>query len=196
MSAEPANTPGAPGALSPPRRRVPRVVTSIAVVQLLAVGFWAGGLITLGAVVAPIVFRVVKAPASADAMTLVFGRFDAVAITCAAVALIAEVAFAVRGGRVTRADVARGSSLVIATGIAIAIAVSISPGIAGLHRSGAVRGVGDAGLALERMHRLAETLAKSELLFLGVVFVLAVAKVGRAAGPGTMPAPHDREPGL
>ena len=70
-----------------PRRTV---VTSIAVVQLLAVGLWASGLLTLGAVVAPIVFHVVPAPSSADAMTLVFRRFDGIAITCAAVALVSS----------------------------------------------------------------------------------------------------------
>jgi hypothetical protein len=155
------------------------VVTTIAVVQLLAVAVWAGGLLALGAVVAPIVFRVVPAPTSADAMTLVFGRFDAVAITCAAVALVAEAAFAVRGGRIARADIARAVGLVGAAGLAIAIGAWLSPGIAALHRAGAVRGLNDAGLALERLHRLAETLAKTEIVLLLAVFSLSVVKASR-----------------
>jgi hypothetical protein len=155
------------------------VVTTIAVVQLLSVAVWAGGLLALGAVVAPIVFRVVPAPTSADAMTLVFGRFDTVAITCAAVALVAEAAFAVRGGRVARADIARAVCLVGAAGLAIAIGAWLSPGIAALHRAGAVRGLNDAGLALERLHRLAETLAKTEIVLLLAVFSLSVVKASR-----------------
>jgi hypothetical protein len=157
-----------------------RVVTGIAVVQLLAVAVWAGGLLSLGAIVAPIVFRVVPAPTSADAMTLVFRRFDVVAIVCAAVALVAEAAFAKRGGKVTRSDLARGLSLVGASGLAIAIGAWLSPGIADLHRAGAIRGIGDSGLALERLHHLAETFAKTEILLLGAVFVLGVAKASRS----------------
>ena len=154
-------------------------VTSIAVIQLLALAVWAGGLLALGAIVAPIVFRVVHAPSSADAMTLVFRRFDAVAIACAAIALVAEAAFAMRGGRVTRLDLARGLCLVVAAGLAITIGAWLSPGISDLHRGGAIRGSGDAGLELERLHRLAETLAKSEMVLVLAGFVLSIAKVGR-----------------
>jgi len=155
------------------------VVTAIAVVQLLALAVWAGGMLALGAIVAPIVFRVVHAPASADAMTLVFRRFDAVAITCAVVALVAEAAFAMRGGKITRLDLLRGLCLVVAAGLAIAIGVWLSPGISDLHQAGAIRGAGEAGLALERLHRLAETLAKSAMALVLVGFVLSVAKAAR-----------------
>jgi hypothetical protein len=156
------------------------VVTAIAAVQLVAVGMWAGGLLALGAIVAPIVFRVVPAPTNADAMTLVFRRFDVVAIVCAVVALVAEAAFAMRGGKVTRTDLARGLALLAASGLAIAIGAWLSPGIADLHRAGAVRGIGDGGLALEHLHHLAETFAKTEILLLGTVFVLGVAKASRS----------------
>lgn len=155
------------------------VVTGIAVVQLLAIAVWAGGLLALGAVVAPIVFRVVPAPTSADAMTLVFRRFDSVAMACAAVALVAEAAFAARGGKVTRADVVRALCLVAAAALAIAVGGWLSPGIAELHRQGAVRHVGEAWAALERLHRLAEALSKAEIVFLFAGFTLSVAKVAR-----------------
>lgn len=154
-------------------------MASIATVQLLALAVWAGGMLALGAIVAPIVFRVVHAPASADAMTLVFRRFDSVAITCAVIALVAEAAFAMRGGKITRLDVVRGLCLVVAAGLAITIGAWLSPGIAELHRGGAVRHVGEAGMALERLHRLAEALAKIDMALVLVAFVLCVAKVGR-----------------
>lgn len=165
-----------PAAPPLPRRTV---VITIAVVQLLAIAVWAGGLLALGAVVAPIVFRVVPAPTSADAMTLVFGRFDTVAIVCAVIALVAEAAFVMRGGAVSRADVARGLALVAATGLAIVIGVWLSPGIAELHRQGAIRNVDEAGRALQRLHRLAETVAKTEMIALLMAFVLTVSKVAR-----------------
>jgi hypothetical protein len=163
-------------ARKPPTRAV---VTTIAVIQLLSIAVWAGGLAALGAIVAPIVFRVVPAPTSADAMTLVFRRFDAVAIVCAIVALVAEVAFALRGGRATRADMVRGFCLVGATGLAIAIGAWLSPGIAELHRGGAMRHIGESGQALDRLHHLAELLAKGELVLLLTGFALSVEKASR-----------------
>lgn len=162
----------------PPSRAV---VAGIAAVQLLALAVWAGGLLALGAVVAPIVFRVVPAPTSADAMTLVFRRFDVVAIVCATIALVAEAAFALRGGKVSRADLARGLCLVLAAALAITIGTWLSPGISDLHRSGAIRGIGEPGLALERLHHLAEALAKAEIVLLFASFVLGVAKASRSS---------------
>ena len=156
-----------------------RVVVSVSIVYLLAVALWAGGLTVLGAVVAPTVFRIVPAPTSADAMTVVFGRFDGIAMTCAAVALVAEATLAVRGGKVTRLDLVRGIAAVVAGALAIAVGAWLSPGIAALHRAGAVRGSGEPGLALERLHRLAETAGKGQLLLLVVVLVLVLVKVSR-----------------
>ena len=161
------------------------VITIIAVVELLAVALWACGLVTLGAVVAPIVFRVVPSPGSADAMTLVFRRFDTIAITCAAVALVAEAAFAMRGGRVLRLDVVRGICLALAAALAIAVGAWVSPGIAALHAQGAIRHVGELGAAMERLHTLAEGLAKGELLLLLIVFGLTVVKATRPPVDGT-----------
>jgi hypothetical protein len=125
-------------------------------------------------------------------MTLVFRRFDGLAIACATVALVAEAAFAHRGGRSTRTDLARGMCLVGATVLAIAIGAWLSPGIAALHREGAVRHVGPAGEELQRLHHLAELFAKGELLLLLAVFGLSVAKASRPllvgpGGPGAAP---------
>ena len=84
---------------------------------LLAAGVWLGGIVVLGAIVAPTVFGIVPAPTSADAMTVVFVSFDKIAMTAAAIVAVAEVvrsraAPAHRGeaadqATVTRVDVAR-----------------------------------------------------------------------------------------
>ena len=52
---------------------VVRIATAI---STLAAAVWLGGILVLGAIVAPIVFHEVPAPTSADAMTHVFLRFD------------------------------------------------------------------------------------------------------------------------
>src|SRR5512146_3100516 len=57
-----------------------------------------------------VVVAVVPAPTSADAMTVVFGRFDRVALACAAVALVAEGLLA-RAGKSSRLDMLRAAAV-------------------------------------------------------------------------------------
>ena len=56
---------------------------------------------------------------------------------------------------------------------------SISPRIAALHAAGAVRGLGDAGLELSRLHDRAELLGKTEVVVLMAVIVLHVVTATR-----------------
>lgn len=72
-------------------RTTRRVDLAATVVAVFAAGAWAGGLLVLGAIVAPVVFHVVPAPTSADAMTVIFRRFDRVAMGCGAALALAEV---------------------------------------------------------------------------------------------------------
>jgi len=74
---------------------------TLAIVALLAVAVWLGGLAALGAVAAPVVFSTVPWPSSADAMSIVFRRFDAVAMACAAIVLSTEAIRAVAGQGMT-----------------------------------------------------------------------------------------------
>jgi Domain of unknown function (DUF4149) len=154
---------------------------------LLATGVWLGGLLVLGAIVAPVVFREVPAPASADAMTIVFVRFDKLAMLSAAIVAVAE---AVRTRAVT-APVAKPESKVDALrlaviGVAGALAVIqgmwLSPTIVGLHREGAIRGLGPLGERLERFHAWSETCGKTESLLLVALIVLLVDALRVSAG--------------
>ena len=58
-----------------------RLELGAATLAVLCLGLWVGGLVALGACAAPIVFHVVPAPMSGDAMGAVFRRFDQVAIS-------------------------------------------------------------------------------------------------------------------
>ena len=162
---------------SSPREALnPSIVASV---YLGAIALWMGGLATLGAIVAPTVFRVVAAPANADAMTTVFRRFDTLALACAVVALACEVGLRARQTSKPREDLARLLSVAGAAGVAVLEALWLSPGIDALHKAGAVRRIGAAGEALERLHRVAESFAKLELLLLALVLVLVVRRVAR-----------------
>ena len=155
-----------------------RVVVSV--IYVLAIAAWAGGLVVLGAIVAPTVFRIVPAPSSADAMTVVFRKFDGVAMTSAAIALVAEATLFLKDGKPTRLDVARGATTVLAGVLAIVVGTWLSPGISALHRGGAIRGLNEGGLELERLHRLAEAAGKGQLALLFVVLVLLLVKIARS----------------
>jgi hypothetical protein len=149
----------------------------IAVLQVLytlALALWLGGLVVLGAIVAPTVFAMVPMPASADAMTVAFRRFDAVAVGSALTALGAEAGLVRWGGKTSRIDVVRTVTVTVAAALAVVEAAWLTPRIAALHRGGAIRGLGESGRMLESFHRAAETVGKAQLTLLLLLLVLLV----------------------
>jgi hypothetical protein len=154
---------------------------TLAAVALLAVGVWLGGLTALGAVAAPIIFSMVPWPSNADAMSVVFRRFDAVAMACAAIVLTTEAIRALAGWPFSRAERARAVVSMAAAGAAVLEGVKISPRIAALHAAGAIRGVDAPGIELARLHDLAEWCGKTELVLLSVVIVLHVMTLSEPA---------------
>jgi putative copper export protein len=142
-----------------------------AVVAVVALSIWVGGLVALGACAAPIVFKVVPAPLSGDAMGAVFRRFDGLAIGAAVVVLGCEaVRMWVREGPATRTERLRAALVVVAAALAIYGGVKLSPSIVALHASGAVRGFGEGGRELEALHEQAEGVAKAEV-FMGLLLL-------------------------
>jgi hypothetical protein len=129
---------------------------------LLSLSVWLGGLVTLGGLVAPVVFTHVSMPASADTMTVIFRRFDLVAMACAALLLATEAARAFARLPFAWWHHVRASASVLAAAAAVYEGVSLSPRIAALHAAGAIRGLGEAGIELARLHDRAELLGKTE----------------------------------
>jgi|HubBroStandDraft_1064217.scaffolds.fasta_scaffold02113_2 putative copper export protein len=162
------------------------IVRVVSVVALLAIAVWLGGLVALGALAAPVVFSIVALPTAADAMTVVFRRFDLVAMTCAALILGSEATRAL-GGRLGRVDVARVAVCAVAAAAAVVEGTQVSPRIAELHAGGVSRGLGAAGVELAHLHGLAELLGKAQVLLLGLAVALHVAALSRSAQPGSPP---------
>jgi hypothetical protein len=166
-----------------------RAATALA---LVAVALWLGGLVALGAVVAPTIFTLVSMPQSADAMTMVFLRFDVVAMSCAAVVLTTEALRALARVPFARVDHVRAGASVLAAAAAVYEGASVSPRIAALHAAGALRGRGAEGIELDRLHHGAETLGKTEVILLVAVVVLHVlswrSSHSSAVGPVKIPS--------
>lgn len=151
-----------------------------AIVAVMALAIWVGGLVALGACAAPLVFKIVPAPTSGEAMGAVFRRFDLIAITCAVVVLGCEaVRIWVREGSATNAERLRGLLAVTAAGAAIYGGVELSPSIVALHAAGAVRGLGENGVKLDRIHDLAEIVAQVEVTVGFFLLALQVATLTR-----------------
>jgi putative copper export protein len=153
---------------------------SLASLALVAIAIWLGGLTALGAVAAPVIFSMVPWPSNADAMSIVFRRFDTVAMTCAAIVLATEAVRAIAGLGFTRVDHARAFTSLLAAAAAVFEGVKISPRIAALHAAGAIRGVDSAGIELARLHDLAEWCGKTELTLLAAVVILHVVALSTA----------------
>lgn len=149
-------------------------------IELLATAVWLGGLTILGAIVAPVIFRNVPTPSAADAMTLVFRRFDKIAMACAGIVLAVEAwrSFSRVDGPRTKLDVARIAVAAIAAALAVGQGIVISPKIAALHEAGAIRGLEALGRQLEATHTLAENDAKAQLVFL--IALVALNAIGLA----------------
>jgi putative copper export protein len=152
--------------------------------SLLASGVWLGGLLVLGAVVAPTIFREVPMPDSADAMTIVFTSFDRIAISAASIVAVAEVVRfraerASRGNAIERIDLARLAVIAVAAVLAIIQGAWLSPAIIALHREGAIRGLGPSGERLERIHAWSERCGKTESLLLVALIVLTTHALAR-----------------
>lgn len=139
-----------------------RAATAVAV---LALAVWVGGFIALGACAAPLVFRIVPAPTSGDAMGAVFARFDRVAMVAALVVLSAEGIRTWSASDVgTTLSRLRTAAAVVMACLAFYGGCFLSPGILRLHQGGAMRGLGVDGLELERLHHWAELFGKWETL--------------------------------
>ena len=154
----------------------------LSILALVSIALWVGGMIALGAIVAPVIFNMVPSPTSADAMTVVFRRFDKVALACIVTVLLTEAAQALVRRPLRRLDVARMALTVLGGALVVWQATVISPEIEALHVAGAIRGLGEAGLKLEATHRLAELGGKLQALCAVVLIALHVMTPAAAAG--------------
>ena len=91
----------------------------------------------------------------------------------------------------SRPNVARVGVSVVLVALAVLEGLWVTPTIARLHAEGAVRGVGEAGMALASAHSLAEALGKAEALLAVVLIALHMATLApsrSSAKPASGPA--------
>lgn len=128
----------------------------------LAMALWLGGLLALGAMAAPTVFRMLEGDSAGTVMGTIFGKFDRMVLVLAVVFTAAEATriYVDRdrlGGALARARLGLAAVLVI---LALISSLWLTPGINEMFAAGVRRGVGEAGQRMDRMHDWAETLGK------------------------------------
>jgi hypothetical protein len=142
----------------------------VLVLRVYAVGLWLFGWIVLGAIVAPVQFRMVPSPYAAEAMTTIFRRFDTIALACAAVVWMTDVLLGSGGD--SRVRTAKRSVSAIATIALFVESFVIAPRIDDLFHAGAIRGLGPEGETLNAWHRAAEGAGKLQVLTLLLLLAL------------------------
>jgi hypothetical protein len=149
-------------------------------VVVIASLVWAGGLLALGAIAAPIVFRSGN-PEAATLMMSIFVRFDRVAVAAAAALLAAEAISLLTRRPMRRADrVTRvGLALVLAACAGLQ-AWYLSPAITGMYQQGVRRNVGAAGARFERVHRASERTSKATAFAALALAVFVLRSRGRS----------------
>ena len=97
--------------------------------ELLGLGVWVGGMITLGALVAPTIFDLVKPIEMAgDAMSLVFRKFNGgLVYICIAMVTIGYVGKLILTSRMYRSRFIEGGLLLVMIVIGIYIGVVLGP---------------------------------------------------------------------
>ncbi len=168
----------------------------VLVLRVYAVGLWLFGWIVLGAIVAPVQFRMVPSPYAAEAMTTIFRRFDTIALACAAVVWMTDVLLGSGGD--SRVRTAKRSVSAIATIALFVESFVIAPRIDDLFHAGAIRGLGPEGETLNAWHRAAEGAGKLQVLTLLLLlalelYELVVTKAAGAVAPVVPVAPSPAE---
>jgi Domain of unknown function (DUF4149) len=147
---------------------------ALVLAAILALSSATAALATLGALVAPQVFRHVPAPHNALAMTRIFRNYDSFALVCALIALLAELLLAWLRPSFLKRDALRVLCLcVYVVGVA-AQATFVTPSIANLSAQWRADGATNPGttatLKLGAVHRQASALGQAQaLLALGVI---------------------------
>jgi hypothetical protein len=111
-------------------------------------------------------------PAAADAMTMAFRRFDIVTMACSSIVLACEATRVLARAKYAPADHIRAALSVLAAAAAVYESTRVSPRIATLHYHGAIRGLGEAGMQLDKLHDTAELLGKAQVMLLAAVVIL------------------------
>lgn len=143
------------------------------VLQHLGLALMIGGMLALGAFVAPALFANVPRLYAGKTMTLIFMRYDNVLLAGIILVVAGEVIRAAAIGIAPRLiSAVRLATVVLLTAMTAYSLFVIHPPIEQYQQQGVLRGVGEAGYRFDQLHKQSEALYKSQLLVAVVLLVL------------------------
>lgn len=161
------------------------------VVATVAIALWLGGLLGLGAFAAPVVFQKLELEVAGAVMGTIFARFDRLVVAVAVIITVTETVRVVCEGARGALARARLAIAAVLVGLALASALWLGPQINNLFEAGVHRGIGAAGMEMDRLHRWASTAGKLAMAGATVWFALGVIMHRRRSSS----APHERPAG-
>ena len=185
MCAEPASPAGA-GTLEYARTMRTFALVTLNWLHQIALSVWLGGILVVGAVAAPAVFRTAKAQGQTDmsqplyrfageAMGEVFRRFNYVVLAAAALLLLSGIAYGALAGLCRKRITVRAVLTVLATAIALWVTFGLYPELVRLRVSGEM-------VSFDQMHRTYSTAFQGQLvLLLGVAALTGWMHLGKTA---------------
>lgn len=153
------------------------------VMEFLGLALMIGGMLALGAFVAPAVFGNFPREAAGLVMTRIFRRYDAVLLVSLILVFAGETIRTVFLGSFGRwLDRVRYAVMIVLAVLTLFTVLIVHPQIESFQQAGVRRGVGEQGMAFDRLHRQSETLYKGGLALAVILLVLASIPAPR---PGT-----------
>jgi hypothetical protein len=143
------------------------------VLETLGLALMIGGMLALGAFVAPAVFGHFPREEAGKVMTLIFRRYDYILLPSVGLIALGEILRTWVHGYSTHI-VARVRYVVFIILVVLSLfsILVVNPKIEAYQHAGALRGVGAEGIAFDSLHRKSEALYKSELLLAIILLIL------------------------
>ncbi len=141
--------------------------------QTLGLALILGGIFTLGALIAPVMFGTFPREDAGAVLTVVFRRFDMVVLICLGLIVVGELlrlwAHDVAFTMGVLAWIRYGLMGLLAVGIIISTQI-IDPKIEAMHQAGIRPDATEQGLEFNRIHKQSEKLYKAEMV--GALLIL------------------------
>lgn len=154
------------------------------VLEHLGLAVLIGGMLALGAFVAPTLFHHLPLQQAGQMMTMIFRRYDMV-ILAGILMLVAGECLRLLVLGLPTFIIARLRLLLVMllTGIAVFSLWRLHPQLEAYQRQGVTRGIGIAGQQFDRMHRQSETLYKTQMLLAVLVLLFLVCPQRKSSKP-------------
>ncbi len=143
-------------------------------IQYLGLALMVGGILVVGAFVAPVIFKIFPREDAGAALTVIFRRLDILLLIALGGVLLGE-ALRMASGLVPMTSILAYARYIVLAGLTVMMLIStfqVNPKIEKMQKAGIHPGGSPEGLAFIKTHKLSEQLAKAELAGAALLILL------------------------